>query len=40
MEEVEAVEAVVDVLEAVLWMAQASPAAKGKETEHDEVMYC
>ena len=38
--EVEEVEAVLDVHEAVLWMVRASPAVRGEVAAHDEVMYC
>ena len=33
-------EVVVDVLEAVSWTAQVSPAVRGKVAAQDEVMYC
>ena len=33
-------EAVMDVLELVSWMARASPAARGEVAAHDEVIYC
>ena len=36
----EEVEAMLDVLEAVAWIVQARPAAKGEVVAHDDVMYC
>ena len=34
------VEAVVDMLDQVLWMERANPAAMCEVAAHDEMMYC
>ena len=36
----EEVEAVMDILEAVSWMARVSPTVRDEVAAHDEMMYC